>query len=73
MEADWICIKECNNPIEAELLKAYLEENNVQVIIFNKRDSAYQMFGQVNVLVNQQDYDVAVALLAIINQDLENG
>ena len=55
MEKNWTKIFSSTNPIEVEILKQMLEENGVISIDINQQDSSYNMFGNINLYV-QEDY-----------------
>lgn len=45
----------------AELLKQVLEDNNINVFIFNRQDSSYR-FGDIEVYVNSEDLEKATLI-----------
>lgn len=45
MEENWVLLSSYQNPNVAALAKALLEENGIQVVEINKRDSSYGLFG----------------------------
>ncbi|TVR78024.1 MAG: hypothetical protein EA412_09435 [Chitinophagaceae bacterium] len=52
MHKDWIKIMSISNQFKAEIIKGMLEENNIKVVLINKKDSAYG-FGEVEIYVNE--------------------
>ena len=52
-----------NNPNTAEITKQMLEENNINVVLLNKQDSSYLMFGQIELYVNEKQLEKASALI----------
>ncbi|MDD2635649.1 MAG: DUF2007 domain-containing protein [Bacteroidales bacterium] len=42
----------------AELLKQVLEDNDINVFVFNRQDSSYR-FGDIEVYVNSKDFEKA--------------
>lgn len=67
--SDWIKIYETEAPWQAELVKAYLAENEVQAIVMNQRDSSYQVFGSATVMVPANQQNTAEALLLLMDRD----
>ena len=43
------------NPIEVEIIKQMLEENNITAVILNKQDSSYNMFGSIDLYVKVEN------------------
>ena len=60
MEKDWTIIFTSNKPYQAELVKQKLENEGIESVVMNKRDSAYKTFGQVEVYVNEADKEKAI-------------
>jgi len=48
---DWQKVFSSKNPFQAELVRDILEGNDFQAITLNKQDSAYGVFGEVEVYV----------------------
>ena len=57
------------NPNEAEITKQMLEENNITVVMLNKQDSSYLMFGPIELYVNKKELTKARNLLTGINNE----
>ena len=47
MANDWVRIYSTNQVHQAEIARSILEEHEIACVILNKRDSAYQTFGDV--------------------------
>ena len=58
-----IAILSTTNPNEAEITKQMLEENNINVVLLNKQDSSYQMFGVIELFVTEEQLEIAKNLL----------
>ena len=58
-----IAILSTTNPNEAEITKQMLEENNINVVLLNKQDSSYQMFGVIELFVTEDQLEIAKSLL----------
>ena len=52
-----------DNPNKAEITKQMLEENNINVVLLNKQDSSYLMFGSIELYVNKEQLKQATDLL----------
>jgi len=48
-----IKILSTKNPNKAAIIKQMLEENNIKVVLLNKQDSSYLMFGLVELYVKE--------------------
>ena len=60
---NWQKIYSAANPAQAEMIKILLQENDIQAIVLNKRDSAYNMFGEAEVHVLREDVIKAIQLI----------
>tara|TARA_B100000902_G_scaffold135015_1_gene133372 strand:+ start:1077 stop:1283 length:207 start_codon:yes stop_codon:yes gene_type:complete len=58
-----IKILSTDNPNKAEITKQMLEENDVNVVLLNKQDSSYLMFGFIELYVNEEQVEKAIDLL----------
>jgi hypothetical protein len=61
---DWIKVFETLSISEAEILKGKLEENDIDAVIMNKKDSSYMTFGQVEVYVKPADEQAAIKIIS---------
>ena len=52
-----------DNPNKAEITKQMLEENNINVVLLNKQDSSYLMFGSIELYVDEEQLSQARDLL----------
>lgn len=59
MESNWVKVYTTENPVTAEIIKQGLIENDIAAVIMNKKDSSYQTFGIIEVLVNKKDVEQA--------------
>ena len=60
---NWICIYKTNVDFEAEAIKGNLETQGIPTIILNKKDSAYQNFGYLEIHVDESKKDEAIVFL----------
>jgi hypothetical protein len=67
MYNDWQKLTQVDTSFRAEILKGVLEENEIEAVIMNKKDSSYQI-GHFEILVKSEDY---LKALYILNQDKE--
>ena len=63
MGKNWINIFKSANPIEAEIIKPMLEENNITAVMLNKQDSSYNMFGSIDLYVKEESRTIALQLI----------
>ena len=63
MKRNWINIFSSANPIEVEIVKQMLKENNINAVVLNKQDSSYQMFGIIELFVTEDQLEIAKSLL----------
>jgi hypothetical protein len=54
MEAEWVKVYETGFPYEAEMIKGFLEENDIKSIVVNMQDSAY-LIGEAELYVTTED------------------
>ena len=58
-----------DNPNKAAIVKQMLEENNIKVVLLNKQDSSYLMFGLVELYVQKDQLEKTEDLLKEINNE----
>ncbi len=63
MKKNWIKIFSSNNPIEIEIIKQMLEENDLFPVILNRQDSSYNMFGTIDLYVTEKEQIIALRLI----------
>ena len=64
---NWSKIYESKKPYRAEMVKDILKQNGIEAIVLNKKDTAYDIFGQLEVHVNA---DEVIKALKIIEDDI---
>ncbi|MAR39745.1 MAG: hypothetical protein CMD22_03520 [Flavobacteriales bacterium] len=69
MEKNWTKIFSSTNPIEVEILKQMLKENGVISIDINQQDSSYNMFGNINLYVQEEYVEHANKLMTKNNNE----
>lgn len=55
MEEGWALVHTCTEDYKAELLKGLLEQEDIEVLEINKKDSAYTMLGNHEIYVKEED------------------
>ena len=60
------------NANTAEITKQMLEENNINVVLLNKQDSSYLMFGPIELYVNKEQVKQAKELLKYTENERKN-
>ena len=64
-----IKILSTDNPNKAAIIKQMLEKNNIKVVLLNKQDSSYLMFGLVELYVQEYQLEKTENLLKEINNE----
>jgi len=60
---NWKCVYTTDQVYKAEAVKDFLTEENVESVVVNKKDSAYTVFGEVELYVQPEDENIAVELI----------
>ena len=55
MEKGWVVAYSFSDSVQAELSKQMLEEHDIACVLINKRDSAYNSFGEIELFVKEDD------------------
>jgi hypothetical protein len=63
MSNNWVKVYTTENPYSAEIIKQGLIESDIPAVVLNKQDSSYKTFGVLNVMVNQEDFEKALAYI----------
>lgn len=63
MESNFNKIYETINPIDAEIIQQMLEENEIESVTLNKRDSSYQLFGSIEIYCHTDKVLLALQLI----------
>ena len=58
MENNWVIVHTVAQEYEAEIIKSILNENNIDCVIVNKKDSAY-LFGEIEIYVDVENAFIA--------------
>jgi hypothetical protein len=66
LKKGWVKVYQTTEIHKIELIKALLEENDIQSVSFNKLDSSYLAFGEIELYVKQED---AIQALHLINNN----
>jgi hypothetical protein len=67
MNSNWVKIYTSNQFFKSEIVKQVLIDHEIDAIVLNKQDSSYK-FGEVEVHINQENFDKALAI--ILENDL---
>ena len=68
MKKNWTKVYSSNNPINAEIIKQMLEEHNINAVEMNQQDSSYNMFGNIQIYVQQEFSNKAIKLIEENNE-----
>lgn len=55
MERDWVKVFSTDQSYKAEIAKSLLEDDGIQAVVINKKDTLYKSFGEVELYV-KRDY-----------------
>lgn len=63
MEKDWKQVFLGGELYQAEIARELLENNGINAVVINKKDSSYLAFGNLEVYVNEKDEEKAIEIL----------
>lgn len=66
MEPDWVMVYETGKQFEIEIIKGMLLENDIEAVVFNKKDSSYH-FGYFELYVLNDNVMKAKTLILDFN------
>jgi hypothetical protein len=52
---DWVVVYTSTLPHKVNIVKAVLEDNNIQSVEINRKDSAYTFIGEIDLCVHKKD------------------
>lgn len=55
MEKNWVSIFSTEKAYLADIARLVLDENNISSIVLNRKDSSYQMLGEIELYVNRDE------------------
>lgn len=64
---NWISVFETDQLYKAELVKEVLCDNGVEAVILNQKDSSYNAFGTIQVMVSGDHKDQAEEIIKSIS------
>lgn len=63
MEKDWVKIYTSSDTLKASLVSAVLKDHHIDVVQFNKKDSSYLTFGEVELYIHPAYFDQAIEII----------
>lgn len=63
MEDTWVKVYAADNEYSVEIVQGMLEENGIEAIIMNKKDSEF-LVGEVELYVDEKDVELVTELLS---------
>ena len=60
---NWKCVYTAVQLYKVDVVKDFLTAENIEAVVVNKMDSAYTMFGEVELYVKPEDENRAVELI----------
>ena len=64
---NWVSVFETTETFVAERMKEVLIEAGIPAVVLNQLDSSYKVFGEINVMVNQEDLHKAETVIKEYN------
>ncbi len=64
---EWVTVLKTKNAQKAEIFKISLLENQINAVIFDKKDSLYPILGDLEIKVLQKDYTLAQTIINNLN------
>jgi type III secretory pathway lipoprotein EscJ len=69
MEKGWKEVYSTVKEYRAEIAKDLLENEGIKVVLINQHDSAYQVFGEISLYVEEHNFSQAVELLKNLKKE----
>ena len=63
-DSNWELVFKTQNPMQADIVAGNLENNGLNVVTINKRDSSYTVFGFIELYVLEDEYETAIKLIS---------
>jgi len=63
-DSNWKSVFKTQNPVQADIVAGNLKNDGIEVVVINKRDSSYTVFGFVELYVPEDQYDLALKLIS---------
>ncbi len=63
MEKDWKVAYTTGDQYRAEMARQILDQNGIEAVIMNQKDSAYNSFGDIEIFVKEENEAAARELL----------
>ena len=60
---NWKCVYTTDQVYKANAVKELLAEENIEAVVMNRKDSAYTVFGNVELYVPPEDENLAAELI----------
>ena len=60
---NWKCVYSTDQIYKADAVKELLAEEKIEAVVMNKKDSAYTVFGHVELYVPPEDENIAAELI----------
>lgn len=61
--SNWKKVFADGSPVRAEIVKSILEDRDIPAVILNKKETAYQIHGQYEVMVAEQHLEEALNIV----------
>lgn len=64
---DWITAFTTIQLYEAEMIADILKNNGINSVVLNQKDSSYNSFGEIRIMVHQEDSEKAEEIIKQLN------
>ena len=64
---NWVSVFTTTRELEAGIVKDLLDEAGIPAVILNQKDSSYQTFGDISVMVSRDDREKAEQVIKAYN------
>lgn len=64
---NWTSVFETDHLYKAELIKDILCNNDIDAVILNQKDSSYTSFGEIYVMVSQEEKEKAEGIIKTVH------
>lgn len=64
---NWVSVFSTTEAFVAERMKEVLTDSGIPAVVLNQRDSSYLTFGDINVMVNEEDQEKAEQVIKSYN------
>ncbi|HEX5003013.1 MAG TPA: DUF2007 domain-containing protein [Bacteroidia bacterium] len=64
-DKEWVRVYATDQPHKAGIVKAFLEDNQINTVVVNKKDSSYTFIGDIELYTASEDALLATTLIKV--------